>query len=107
MQENSHEVSVFLRDARRVILSHRAAVDKGPLQVYVSALVFAPKNGIIRKTFDGELPAWLFPLPMVNLDWDACTATLEGHDDPVSSVAFSPDGSRVASGSDWSYDGTD
>ena len=35
--------------------------------------------------------------------WDAasgeCVATLKGHSDWVTSVAFSPDGSRIASGS--------
>ena len=35
--------------------------------------------------------------------WDAatgdCVATLEGHSGDVTSVAFSPDGSRIASGS--------
>ena len=35
--------------------------------------------------------------------WDAetgaCVKTLEGHDDEVNSVCFSPDGCRLASGS--------
>ena len=32
-------------------------------------------------------------------DWSSLEQTLEGHSDPVNSVAFSPDGSRLASGS--------
>ena len=35
--------------------------------------------------------------------WDSCKQTFEGHSDPVSSVAFSPDGTTLASASD---DGT-
>ncbi|RYP19440.1 hypothetical protein DL765_003341 [Monosporascus sp. GIB2] len=38
--------------------------------------------------------------PAVEHNWNACLSTLEGHGDCVSSVAFSPDGSRLASGSE-------
>jgi WD40 repeat protein len=36
----------------------------------------------------------------VQADWSAALQTLEGHSDPVRSVAFSPDGKQVVSGSD-------
>jgi WD40 repeat protein len=42
-------------------------------------------------------------VPDVHKDWTALPQTLEGHSRPVSTVAFSMDGKRVASGS---YDGT-
>ncbi|KAK2771407.1 Vegetative incompatibility protein HET-E-1-like protein 15 [Colletotrichum kahawae] len=35
-----------------------------------------------------------------DVDWNACQQTLEGHSDLVWSVAFSPDGRQLASGSD-------
>ncbi|KAF7556960.1 hypothetical protein G7Z17_g1028 [Cylindrodendrum hubeiense] len=38
-------------------------------------------------------PGW----PKVDLDWNACLQTLEGHRDQVSLVAFSPDAKRVVS----------
>jgi WD40 repeat protein len=37
--------------------------------------------------------------PVMELDWNACVQTLEGHSDSVRSVAFSADGQRLASGS--------
>jgi WD40 repeat protein len=38
-------------------------------------------------------------LSIIEADWDACRSTLEGHSDPVTAVAFSPDGQLVASAS--------
>jgi len=74
-----------------------------PLQVYVSALVFSPANSLIRKSFEDEKPKWITMLSKVESDWGPCLQTLEGHSSRVSSVAFSPDGKQVASGS---YDHT-
>jgi WD40 repeat protein len=39
-------------------------------------------------------------LPKVEKNWDALLQTLEGHSDPVRAVAFSPDGTLLASASD-------
>ena len=50
--------------------------------------------------FKAEEPGWLSTKPIVEADWNACLQTLEGHGDSVNSVAFSPDGQRLASGSD-------
>ncbi|RYO99933.1 hypothetical protein DL765_010917 [Monosporascus sp. GIB2] len=44
-------------------------------------------------------PRWLILKPAVEHNWSACLSTLEGHCNDVYSVAFSPDGSRLASGS--------
>lgn len=70
-----------------------------PLQVYSSVIIFTPRQSIVRKTFHHQLLAWLSLPPHVGLDWDAYTATLEGHSGAVQSVAFSPDSSRLASAS--------
>ncbi|KAF2466054.1 uncharacterized protein BDR25DRAFT_269130 [Lindgomyces ingoldianus] len=101
--EDSSRVSVFLRDTRRVILSHCSIIDESPLQVYCSAVVFAPEQSVVRKTFRNHFPAWLSLPPQVDSAWHACLSTLEGHSDWVTSVVFSPDSARLASGS---YDNT-
>ncbi|KAK1766061.1 hypothetical protein QBC33DRAFT_560493 [Phialemonium atrogriseum] len=70
-----------------------------PLQVYSSALVFAAERSVIRRTFEGDMPRWITNIPIAELDWSLCLQTLTGHDGSVHSVAFSTDGSRLASGS--------
>jgi WD40 repeat protein len=68
-----------------------------PLQIYCSALVFAPERSLIRQTFVDQVPETIKILTMKEADWDACRSTLEGHSDDVTAVAFSPDGQLVAS----------
>ncbi|KXX78527.1 Vegetative incompatibility protein HET-E-1 [Madurella mycetomatis] len=93
------EVSTFLRDIRRVVLSSRSIIDIAPLQVYASALVFSPVRSITRELFKQEELEWITTAPAVEDNWSLCVQTLEGHSDWVRSVAFSPDSRLIASGS--------
>jgi WD40 repeat protein len=70
-----------------------------PLQLYASAIVFTPKQSIIRRTFEHYLPRWISLLPNVDSDWGVVLQTLEGHTSSVSSVVFSNDGTLIASAS--------
>ena len=72
---------------------------EAPLQIYCSALVFAPEMSIVRGHFKNQIPHWIRGLPKVQRDWSSLEQTLEGHSSWVTSVVFSPDGSKVASGS--------
>jgi WD40 repeat protein len=69
------------------------------LQLYCSALVFALGNSIVRGNFEGCIPNWIQLRPKVQAHWSAALQTLEGHTNTVTSVAFSPDGKQVVSGS--------
>ena len=70
-----------------------------PLQIYCSALVFAPEKSLIRQAFISQVIQRVDMLSTREADWDACRSTLEGHSSYVSAVAFSPDGQLVASAS--------
>ncbi|EXM12366.1 hypothetical protein FOTG_19133 [Fusarium oxysporum f. sp. vasinfectum 25433] len=101
--KNARQLIELLQDARRFILSHKRAIEIAPLQVYASALVFSSTRSLVREIFKKEEPNWITLKPSVESDWNACLQTLQGHNDWVSSVAFSADSQRLASGS---YDGT-
>jgi WD40 repeat protein len=85
---------------KRFALYNRLVIEQTPLQLYCSALVFGPEKSIVRETFKKCIPTWIERKPRVQTYWSAALQTLEGHTSSVSSVAFSPDGKRVVSGSD-------
>lgn len=70
-------------------------MDIAPLQIYSSALVFAPKRSEFRQCFQESIPTWIKHQPSVPMDWDACLETLEGHDEIYQAV-LSPDSSLIA-----------
>jgi WD40 repeat protein len=77
-------------------------IEKAPLQIYSSALIFTPEQSIVRKQFRKHISG-IHKISKGKANWSKTLQTLEGHSRGVNSVAFSPDGKLVASGSD---DGT-
>ncbi|EFY84901.1 beta transducin-like protein HET-D2Y [Metarhizium acridum CQMa 102] len=74
----SSEPARFLEDVKAFIRSHGSIIERAPLQIYASALVFSPATS--------EMVAG------IKAHWDAHRQTLEGHNGWVTAVAFSPDG---------------
>jgi WD40 repeat protein len=84
------------------MLSYRSVLEMAPLQIYIAALLFSPRESVIRQIFVDEVPHWIRILGASEERWSACLQTLEGHTGLVNTVVFSPDGQLVASGSNSS-----
>jgi WD40 repeat protein len=90
----------MLTDGRRFILAHGELIRGSALQVYHSALAFTPYETVLYKTYSKDVKSCIRVLQGVEAQWPQRLSTLIGHSRAVTSVAFSPDGLRLVSGSE-------
>src|ERR1700685_1003341 len=89
----------IIDDANSLLRVCGHAVHLSALHTYTSALTLTPKASKLYKTYF----AITVKLPMITSShtlWTTSLRTFEGHKSGVSSVVFSPDGSKLASASD-------
>ncbi|KAM5374382.1 hypothetical protein ACJZ2D_006555 [Fusarium nematophilum] len=69
----------WINDARRILLKFRPAVEERPLQIYTSALVFAPSNSLVKQTRRSrrDAPTWVTHVYGIEQDWNPCSVTME------------------------------
>ncbi|KAK1974472.1 hypothetical protein LZ30DRAFT_406165 [Colletotrichum cereale] len=93
------QLAELVQDALRFILSYKQCIERFPLQLYMSALLFSPTQSVVRRLFQEEAPTWITVVSEIDANWNACLQTLEDHGHPVMSATFSPDGRKIASAS--------
>ena len=93
-----HNLQLLVHDARRCLQMNFEAVQKHCMEIYESALVWIPKNSLIRKTYIADVRR--VPKVIVGLSdsWDPAELIMQ-QGSMVWSVAFSQDGIQVVSGS--------
>ncbi|KAB8221228.1 WD40-repeat-containing domain protein [Aspergillus novoparasiticus] len=101
--EESTRLRAFAQDAKRFMITFRSVMEQAPLQIYVSALLFAPKRSLVRECFGKEIPKWIKKRPNIPDHWNPLLHTIQGHSGGVLRVRCSPNGKLVASAS---YDHT-
>ncbi|KAF9061091.1 WD40-repeat-containing domain protein [Rhodocollybia butyracea] len=98
---HEEELADFATDAVKFVLRFAPVISHSVPHIYLSALPFAPSESKVKKQYS----FWLVPSKTVGIQssvsgqWPRLQATIEGHSDWVWSVAFSPDGNHIASGS--------
>src|SRR5436190_3145764 len=99
MEKKSSKLHSLVQDTLRFMYSFSHILTRAPLQLYCAGLFFSPSNSIFRRLFNCQAYKGLKVRTQLLNQWNECLYTLEGHSRQVTSVIFSPDGSRVASGS--------
>ena len=94
--KGEHNLQSTVIGAMNFIIENFDLLSRHPCEIYNSALVWLPEQSHIRTKYgDNRKSVW-------NGLWkacDTCEQVLQGHSDKVFSVAFSPDGRHVVSGS--------
>ncbi|KAJ6597907.1 WD40-repeat-containing domain protein [Mycena sp. CBHHK59/15] len=91
------------RDALSFLRSFATPIRSAVPHIYLSALALSPRTSMIRQNYQGKIQGLIEIKTGGDEGWNVLQGILEGHSDSVSSVAFSPDGRRIVSGS---YDHT-
>ncbi|QKX57042.1 uncharacterized protein TRUGW13939_04150 [Talaromyces rugulosus] len=91
------QVNNLIWDAKRLARVNQSIMEKSPLQIYFSALVFAPSTSPIRSRFSHVPMQWISKLPTIRTHWSSLQQTLECNPDRVLHITFSPDGTVLAS----------
>ncbi|KAM3526723.1 hypothetical protein MY4038_006679 [Beauveria bassiana] len=66
--KKSVEVQALLKDVYRFAAANCESLDKAPLQIY-TALIFTPRNSIVRKIFEHKYNTWVQGKPIVEYEW--------------------------------------
>jgi WD40 repeat protein len=86
-------------DAGKFINVFGSMISQSAPHIYLSALPFAPKESLMSQLFLPKYANTLLVDTGKVVRWPAIENVLEGHTGYVSSVAFSPDGKHIVSGS--------
>src|SRR5882757_5665779 len=94
---NDTDLHQLLYDGHRFAQYFANTIKEHPLLLYTTALPFTPTNtSIYKKFYHNHLPEVVSGVEKM---WPQQLLQLYGHDDLISSVAFSPNGSKIVSGS--------
>ncbi|KAJ6541298.1 WD40-repeat-containing domain protein [Mycena sp. CBHHK59/15] len=96
---DNDELKKLTRDALSFLRSFATPIRSAVPHIYLSALALSPRTSMIRQNYQGKIQGLIEIKTGADEGWNVLQGVLEGHSDSVWSVAFSPDGRRIVSGS--------
>ncbi|KAH7166549.1 WD40-repeat-containing domain protein [Dactylonectria macrodidyma] len=93
-------LSELLREGGRFIQTNLPMIDSSPLQLYSSLLAFTPESSMIRRLMWDKRSNWMPLASAARPTWDQCQQVLEVKQRGINSIAFSANGSFIASAAD-------
>ena len=92
---------MIVRDGTKFVEHFSSIIDKSTPHLYLSALPFAPSQSTMPGClFNRKFPGIAKVVVGHHYDWPRSQKVLRGHNAAVHTVAFSPDGRHIVSGSD-------
>jgi WD40 repeat protein len=88
-----------LTDANKFVITFKDPIMKSAPHIYLTALPFSPLESKVSQHFHLRFPHTIAVRTGRAAHWPACVLRLDDHTDSVTSVAFSPDGELIVSGS--------
>ncbi|KIM53042.1 hypothetical protein SCLCIDRAFT_1223218 [Scleroderma citrinum Foug A] len=94
------ELLMFIKDGIKFVQNFAGIIDKSTPHLYLSALPFSPSTSILARSLIDKFPGIAQVAVGQQNDWPRNQQVLQGHTLQVNSVAFSPDGRYIVSGSE-------
>ncbi|KIN97760.1 hypothetical protein M404DRAFT_159515, partial [Pisolithus tinctorius Marx 270] len=94
------EIVALAQDGIKFVHNFGGAISHSAPHLYISALPFTPLNTMVAKMLMPKFSSLVRVAHGGLEDWPAVQLCLQGHNAGVNSVAFSPDGRKIVSGSD-------
>ncbi|KAF7973362.1 hypothetical protein HWV62_15539 [Athelia sp. TMB] len=92
-------IRAFAKDGSKFVRAFASVISDSASHIYISALPFAPSESIIKQQYSTSFKNTLCVQSGIRAHWPPCELVIEEHTEVVQSVAFSPNGERIASGS--------
>ena len=93
------DVAELARDGVKFIHNLSSAPSTSTPHLYISALPFSPENSLLYRALWEKFPHIAKVVTGHHKEWPSAQILLQGHTNFVRSVAFSPDGTKIVSGS--------
>jgi hypothetical protein len=92
-------MKMFIEDARKFVTTFFQPISDSAPHIYISALPMLPSDSLIAKKYSCHFTGVVSVKRGKQTSWPSINSILQGHTYGVKSVAFSPDGKHIVSGS--------